>query len=303
MANAYLQSLHTSPSLQNLFQLRPFNAPVSSEIGDTRIVHYAEDGTRLILDGSFASEDEGSWVIYSLAIYDGGDTIISISSMALSYEDFFAASGGERLGMVFQNSDQVNSNLGSSLRLNFQAGDDVITLGSGDDVVNGGSGNDTVFASSGNDTINGSAGQDRLQGQAGNDVLKGGGGRDRLNGGFGDDELAGNNGRDRLVGGTGSDTLSGGAGNDILRGGTGDDILTGGAGADVFQFRANDHSNVITDFEVGVDHIEILKGARGMGGVDFEQIGDDVAIYFGNVTLIVEDTTVELMDDSDNFLF
>lgn len=303
MANAYLQSLHTSPSLQHLFQLHPFRNPVSSEIGDNRIVLYAEDGTRLILGGSFSSADEGNWVIYALSIYDGSDTVISISSMALPYEDFFAASGNERLNMVFQNSDQVTSNLGSGLNLSFQSGNDAVTLGSGDDVVGGGRGNDTISAAAGNDTLNGNAGQDRLLGHSGNDVLNGGGGRDLLNGGVGNDVLEGNSGRDRLIGGSGNDTLSGGAGNDVLRGGSGDDILTGGTGADVFQFRANDHTNVITDFEVGVDHIQILKGARGMGGVDFEQIGDDVAIYFGNATLIVEATTVALMDDSDNFLF
>ncbi|NKW79073.1 calcium-binding protein [Rhodobacteraceae bacterium R_SAG7] len=303
MANAYLQSLHTSASLRQLLQLRPFEAPVSSEMGDSRIELEAENGTRLVLDGSFSSEDEGSWVIYALALYDGADTLVSISDMALSYQDFFAANGRERLNMVFEGADEITSNLGSGLRMNFQAGDDVITLGFGDDVINGGRGNDTVSAGAGNDTINGNAGRDQINGHDGDDVLTGGGGRDKLNGGVGNDVLSGNAGRDKLVGGTGNDTLSGGADDDVLRGGTGDDVLTGGAGADVFKFRANDHTNVITDFEVGVDHIEVLKGARGMRGVDFEQIGDDVAVYFGNVTVIVQDTTVELMDDSDNFLF
>jgi len=69
-----------------------------------------------------------------------------------------------------------------------------------------------------------------------------------INGGAGNDTLWGSNG---------DDVIDGGAGNDSLFGGAGDDTLTGGAGDDVFQFTATNGSDVITDFAVNGDSIEL----------------------------------------------
>ncbi len=57
----------------------------------------------------------------------------------------------------------------------------------------------------------------------------------------------------------GADTLTGGSGHDTLAGGTGMDHLTGGSGADVFRFDAagSAHADIITDFAVGVDQIQL----------------------------------------------
>ncbi len=62
---------------------------------------------------------------------------------------------------------------------------------------------------------------------------------------------------DILVGGMAADTLEGAAGADILIDGGGSDTLTGGAGADLFVFDADGQTDVVTDFEIGVDRLDL----------------------------------------------
>jgi Ca2+-binding RTX toxin-like protein len=69
-----------------------------------------------------------------------------------------------------------------------------------------------------------------------------------VNAGAGDDTIWSSNG---------DDTLNGDAGNDTLFGGSGSDVLTGGTEADVFQFTATAGSDIITDFNIAEDLIEL----------------------------------------------
>jgi Ca2+-binding RTX toxin-like protein len=78
-------------------------------------------------------------------------------------------------------------------------------------------------------------------------------------GGTDADILTGNDAANRLVGEAGADTLSAGAGADLLEGGAGDDGLAGGSGADTFLFLADDGTDRILDFEVGIDVIDLLN--------------------------------------------
>ena len=140
----------------------------------------------------------------------------------------------------------------------------------GDDTLLGGSGHDSMLGSTGNDSLDGQNGNDIVNGGFGNDTLLGSDGEDKLIGDVGTDQLFGGKGADTLDGGIGSDSLDGGAGNDVLIGGAfGTDHLTGGAGADLFVFlTANDSlaikaADVITDFEVGIDHIDLSAVAPG----------------------------------------
>lgn len=73
------------------------------------------------------------------------------------------------------------------------------------------------------------------------------------------------------VGGNGRDILVGGKGDDTLAGLLGRDMLTGGDGADTFVYtRLLDLGDVITDFQPGVDQLDIapLMASIGRGGVD-----------------------------------
>lgn len=111
-------------------------------------------------------------------------------------------------------------------------------------------------------------------------------------------------GDDVLIAGSGNDELYGGAGDDYLRGGNGNDINSGGSGSDIFAFDTCDGSDVITDFELGVDTIRI----KGLGcGSDaflfstlsFTQDGDDTVIEFGWTDVRVEDTLATDFSVSD----
>ena len=72
-----------------------------------------------------------------------------------------------------------------------------------------------------------------------------------------DDVLAGGNLDDLIMGGAGDDSLSGGAGDDLIVDGNGSDTLTGGAGADVFTFDPDGDDDTITDFQRGIDSLDL----------------------------------------------
>ncbi|MEZ5809370.1 MAG: DUF4214 domain-containing protein [Zhengella sp.] len=71
------------------------------------------------------------------------------------------------------------------------------------------------------------------------------------------DTLAGDEGSNVLRGLDGDDTLNGRGGMDRLEGGAGDDIHTGGDGADTFVVNPGDGTDTITDFEIGVDKLDL----------------------------------------------
>ncbi|MEG4274439.1 MULTISPECIES: S8 family serine peptidase [unclassified Microcoleus] len=147
----------------------------------------------------------------------------------------------------------------------------------GDDNLSGDSGSDTIAGKRGNDTLSGVGGNDWIHGNQGNDSLDGGDGNDTVYGGKESDNLFGNNGEDILFGNRGQDSLSGGEGNDSLYGGqasdillggngsdflsgeNGDDSLIGGNGSDRFLISANSGSDIIFDFEPGIDFFVLAE--------------------------------------------
>ncbi len=69
--------------------------------------------------------------------------------------------------------------------------------------------------------------------------------------------LNGNSQDDTLFGMGGSDRIYGGNGNDLLVDGIGRDHLFGGAGADIFRFEVDNTLDLIRDYEIGVDVIDL----------------------------------------------
>jgi alkaline phosphatase len=76
------------------------------------------------------------------------------------------------------------------------------------------------------------------------------------------------NGDDDIVGGFGKDLICGGEGNDEIDGNKGSDRLYGGLGSDIFIMIPGNGSDIIGDFEVGVDLIG-LSGGIGFDDLDF----------------------------------
>ena len=112
----------------------------------------------------------------------------------------------------------------------------------------------------GNDTLTGSAENELLLGADGDDFILGMGGVDALFGGEGNDTLDGGDGQDYLYGNDGNDMIIGGAGDDEIKGGKGADILEGGEGSDTFIYdRLTEGGDTITDFEVGVDVLDLRE--------------------------------------------
>ncbi|WLH02720.1 retention module-containing protein [Pseudomonas beijingensis] len=182
------------------------------------------------------------------------------------------------------------------------SGDDVLLAGNGDDTLNAGDGNDILSAGSGNNTLHGGAGDDVLYSGTGNDLLDGGSGNDtasyahatsavtvnlgllaaqntlgagtdtlagieNLVGSNFNDTLTGDGASNRINGGLGNDVLNGAGGDDVLIGGLGNNTLTGGSGADTFQWQAgNSGHDVITDFALGVDKLDLSQLLQGENG-------------------------------------
>jgi Ca2+-binding RTX toxin-like protein len=106
------------------------------------------------------------------------------------------------------------------------------------------------------DGMFGLGGDDRMHGRAGDDLVDGGSGNDTIKGGKGADELRG---------GTGADDLDGGKARDTLTGGLGNDTLTGGTGRDTFVINPGGGGDTITDFENGIDVIDLSAFHRFEG--------------------------------------
>ena len=166
-----------------------------------------------------------------------------------------------------------------------QSGEEVLGTAAVDD-LSGSSGDDIVAGLEGNDTINGGDGDDILRGDLNNRGSQGNqGGDDIIFGGLGNDRIGGKGGDDQLFGGEGDDQIWGDDGDDLLRGGLGNDTLTGdnfsgGQGSDIFVLAAGEGTDIIVDFEVGMDFIGLTNG------LTFEQltfVGND--ILFGAETL------------------
>lgn len=141
----------------------------------------------------------------------------------------------------------------------------------GRDTVFGGNGNDTIDTGGADDEIRGNAGADRLFGQDGNDAIFGGNGFDFIEGGTGNDTVNAGRGADRVFLGDGDDRFE-----DVSQGGAfGRDTVTGGDGADTFAFVGVASTDVITDFERGVDTLELASGM--VGGRSASQVVNDLA--------------------------
>ncbi|MBO4400646.1 MAG: hypothetical protein J5809_02240 [Selenomonadaceae bacterium] len=90
---------------------------------------------------------------------------------------------------------------------------------------------------------------------------------------------------DYISGAGGKDIISGGDGNDTLAGGAGNDTLTGGDGANVFVYGNGEGNDVITDYNSGVDKIQLTSGTISGASVS----GSNIVLKVGNGSITVRD--------------
>jgi Ca2+-binding RTX toxin-like protein len=135
-------------------------------------------------------------------------------------------------------------------------------------------------ATAGADTIRGFAEGRVITGEEGDDALFGGGQADEMSGGPGADTIRGENGRDTIYGGRGNDQLY------------------GGRHEDVFVFGPGSGSDIVVDFAISEDVLEIMAGGANFsrqqflngavattGGVEirFAAFGDDFLLTLNGV--------------------
>ena len=165
------------------------------------------------------------------------------------------------------------------------------------------------------ENVIGSSFGDFIVGDARDNVIEGGGGADSMYGGGGIDtgsyahakagvvaNLADNsantneaqadfyNSVENLIGSSFGDTLIGDKGSNALDGGRGDDTLTGAAGNDTFVFRSGFGHDIITDFTVGQDAIELHDGLFASSNAALAaatQSGSDVVVTIDAADSIV----------------
>lgn len=197
-------------------------------------------------------------------------------------------SGGKGYDVVveFESSGGTLSDLklGKTVEAGVLTGDeDADIFGSKEDNnLVGNAGDNALFGKDGKDVLIGNAGDDLLKGGSDKDTLSGGDGNDTLLGGDDKDKLFGMAGDDELFGQDGKDTVLGGPGEDTLFGGQDKDKLTGGDGADVFGFlRKESGVDTITDFEAGVDKIDLTDFNTDFDHLKFKNEGDDVIVTVG----------------------
>jgi Ca2+-binding RTX toxin-like protein len=115
----------------------------------------------------------------------------------------------------------------------------------------------------------------------------------------------GNELNNQITGSQAANLLLGGAGNDRIDGGQGNDLLFGEAGADTFVFVGSTGQDVIGDFSVAEDRIQLGNAFSSFAQVqgNMVQVGADMAIDFGYGLFVVLQGVNKDNLTADNFVF
>ncbi|MEM9898200.1 MAG: DUF4214 domain-containing protein, partial [Pseudomonadota bacterium] len=127
------------------------------------------------------------------------------------------------------------------------------------------------------------------------DQITGSAAGNRISGFSGDDVISGEAGDDNLFGDNGDDTLSGGAGSDRL---------TGGQGADTFVVVSGDEQVQITDFERGIDTIDLSDFSLqdGQFALANAALGSAILTFSDGTVLTIDGVSPDDLSESD-FVF
>jgi Ca2+-binding RTX toxin-like protein len=102
--------------------------------------------------------------------------------------------------------------------------------------------------------------------------------------------------------GTVLEEARGGTGDDFIIGNSANNRLSGGAGADEFYFAAQWGSDVIVDFEDGIDLIDLSALSLGFGDLVISEENGSAVIGYNGSDITLEGVSASALDESD-FLF
>ncbi len=116
----------------------------------------------------------------------------------------------------------------------------------------------------------------------------------------GDSIQSGTNGDDILLGMGGSTLLAGG-GDDVLVAGSGTTVMAGGEGADIFVVQNGSRTTIVSDFEVGVDRLDLsdFGQLRFPSQLDFTSTEDGAQIDFLGQTIVLQSADGGSLSQSD----
>ena len=239
--------------------------------------------------------DDGFGNMETIKVVDNGGKLEILGSR---FDDTFVGSNRDERFILHQGNDTVDGGGGTDLVRYDRFGVDAVNVNLTTGIATG-TWNGQVFTDSltNIENVRGSRdAADTLIGNAQANDFKGRGGDDILSGKAGNDILQGEDGNDKLLGGKGRDTLIGGNGNDKL---------TGGSAKDVFVFNAalNEGRDKITDFQDGVDHIQIEGGS--FAGLTIQNFGggSSTKIILDSGTEIIVQNVVMADIDINDFVF
>ncbi len=267
---------------------------------------FAGDGGGDILDGGsgndtarYESSNGGVTVNLLTGAASGfhaeGDSLISIENLmgSRNFADTLIGDDGNNRLDGFGEDDQLFG----------LDGNDILNGGEGADLLDGGAKLDWAYyhRSTVGVNIDLSAGT-ATGGDAQGDTLIS---IELLYGSQFDDTLIGKAGANTLTGNEGNDTLDGKGGNDTLLGRQGNDTMTGGAGADKFRYtEASFDQDIITDFEDGIDKIDLTGSGLVFGDFTVSQQGTDTLVSLANDSHdILLRNIVETNITSEDFIF
>ncbi|SMP32288.1 calcium-binding protein [Shimia sagamensis] len=290
---------------------------------------YLRDESGLdVFDGGAGQDTASYWghnagvsVNLLTSVNSSGDTYVSIENLL--------GSNVANDTLVGDHGDNRLDGAGGSDELHGNDGADYIVGRSGDDSLEGDSGNDRLYGGSGTDTLRGGDGDDYLRDDSGRDIFDGGEGQDTaaywghasgvtvnldtgvnssgdtyisienlLGSNKADDHLTGDEQNNYLRGAAGNDTLIGGAGADTLRGDSGNDVMAGGDGGDLFVFHDSFGQDVVTDFDLSQDVLDVSSVDAFTSFSDVisnhaSQMGSDVVISVsGSHQITLEDVSL-----------